>query len=243
MSAIGGDAETPLAAKYRRCRIRPFCTPFLRPRGYLEHAVRARCAASRKLRDWPRTARICTPPVLPRSVPTPGGLQTNKVLAMTSHAAPGIRRCVFTHADGVESKSVLHFCPLAKYAIAFPRMSRSMVTRASSAAQAADLHLLRAGYLRPAVGPIPACLRVSLDPVEQRLLYQNPTFAMPPLYTWPDSTKPNRLLLLEIQSDVPALASPSSSSSPSLIVSLRRYVSRGARSMAIAMPPLTFNLH
>src|SRR5271156_6037027 len=31
------------------------------------------------------------------------------------------------------NQGVLHFCPLAKYAIAFPRMSRSIVTRARSA--------------------------------------------------------------------------------------------------------------
>ncbi len=33
------------------------------------------------------------------------------------------------------NQGVLHFCPLAKYAIAFPRMSRSIFTRASSARQ------------------------------------------------------------------------------------------------------------
>src|SRR5664279_4421394 len=31
------------------------------------------------------------------------------------------------------NKGVLHFWPFAKYAVAFPRMSRSIVTRASSA--------------------------------------------------------------------------------------------------------------
>ncbi len=33
----------------------------------------------------------------------------------------------------VSNQGVLHFCPLAKYAIAFPSMSRSIVTRARSA--------------------------------------------------------------------------------------------------------------
>src|SRR5208282_4336602 len=42
------------------------------------------------------------------------------------------------HADRPQApvasnQGVLHFCPLAKYAIAFPRMSRSIFTRASSA--------------------------------------------------------------------------------------------------------------
>ena len=41
------------------------------------------------------------------------------------------------------NKGVLHFWPFAKYAVAFPRMSRSIVTRASSARKRADLHLLR----------------------------------------------------------------------------------------------------
>ncbi len=31
------------------------------------------------------------------------------------------------------NKGILHFWPFAKYAVAFPRMSRSIVTRASSA--------------------------------------------------------------------------------------------------------------
>jgi hypothetical protein len=46
---------------------------------------------------------------------------------------------------------------LAKYAIAFPRMSRSMVTRASSARRRL-ISICSAGYLRPAVGPPSACL-------------------------------------------------------------------------------------
>src|SRR5271155_5595757 len=69
-------------------------------------------------------------------VPTSSDVQaSNKVLMIASHAYP---EHPALHADRphppmASNQGVLHFCPLAKYAIAFPRMSRSIVTRASSA--------------------------------------------------------------------------------------------------------------
>ena len=60
---------------------------------------------------------------------------TNKMLMVASHTYP---QHPAMHADRphtpiASTLGVLHFCPLAKYAIAFPRMSRSIVTRARSA--------------------------------------------------------------------------------------------------------------
>jgi hypothetical protein len=57
----------------------------------------------------------------------------------------------------------------AQYAVAFPKMSRSIVTRASSAEQTADLHLLgRNPGLAADLFQLPRTM--SFDPVEQCLL-------------------------------------------------------------------------
>src|ERR1700731_274493 len=67
---------------------------------------------------------------------TPSALQpTNKVLVVARHTYPQ-HPALHTdrpHTPIASNQGVLHFCPLAKYAIAFPRMSRSIVTRANSA--------------------------------------------------------------------------------------------------------------
>src|ERR1039458_7893137 len=59
----------------------------------------------------------------------------NQVFMVTGHAPP---QNSTLHADGPHppvtlNKGVLHFWPFAKYAVAFPRMSRSILTRANSA--------------------------------------------------------------------------------------------------------------
>src|ERR1039458_8982443 len=59
----------------------------------------------------------------------------NQVFMVTGHAHP---QNSTLHADGPHppvtlNKGVLHFWPFAKYAVAFPRMSRSILTRANSA--------------------------------------------------------------------------------------------------------------
>jgi hypothetical protein len=128
-------------------------------------------------------------------VTTPSDLQpTNKVLVVASHTYP---QHPALHADRphtpmASNQGVLHFCPLAKYAIAFPKMSRSIVTR-QLGSQTADLHLL-GGHLRPAVGTFQRAFPMSLDPVEQRLLNQ-PQPARCSRDTLARLNKPNRLLL------------------------------------------------
>jgi len=73
---------------------------------------------------------------LSAQVTKPRDLQaTNQVLVVARHTYP---QHPTLHADRphtpiASNQGVLHFCPLAKYAIAFPRMSRSIVTRANSA--------------------------------------------------------------------------------------------------------------
>src|SRR5271170_4639048 len=59
----------------------------------------------------------------------------NEVLVVASHTDP---EHAALYADGphtavASNQGVLHFCPSAKYAIAFPEISRSIVTRARSA--------------------------------------------------------------------------------------------------------------
>jgi hypothetical protein len=101
------------------------------------------------------------------------------------------------HADRPQApvasnQGVLHFCPLAKYAIAFPKMSRSIFTRASSARKRL-ISICSAVTDLPA-SPLQFALPMRLDPVVQRLLDQTQTpgrcrNALARLY------KPNRLLL------------------------------------------------
>ncbi len=160
MSAIGGDAETPLAASANTVLPHQLLHPLLAPADTLstQFAPDARPAVSSAIGriHGANLHHQC----FRAQVPTPSGLQTNKVLMIASHALPrasGAARGSATHTPMASNQGVLHFCPLAKYAIAFPRMSRSMVTRASSARRRL-ISICSAGYLRPAVGPPSACL-------------------------------------------------------------------------------------
>jgi hypothetical protein len=83
------------------------------------------------------------------------------------------------------NKGVLHFWHFAKYAVAFPRMSRSILTRPTRLATA-DLHLLGA-YRLTAAGTLEPAFPLRLDPVEQRLLNQ-PRLRAAAAMLWPDST-------------------------------------------------------
>src|ERR1035441_9937601 len=73
---------------------------------------------------------------LSAQVTTPSDFEaTNKVLTVASHTYPQhpTLHADRPHAPIASNHGVLPFCPLAKYAIAFPRMSRSIVARARSA--------------------------------------------------------------------------------------------------------------
>src|SRR5580698_9325072 len=77
----------------------------------------------------------------------------SKVFMVARHAHPQHRAL---HADGPHppipfDKGVLHFRSFAKYAVAFPRMSRSILTRASSARNRAfsAAHLPQSGCRLP----------------------------------------------------------------------------------------------
>ena len=71
-------------------------------------------------------------------------------------------------------EGILHFWPFAKYAVAFPSMSRSIFTRASSARRrlisicSAVTPSLAADFLQPS-------LAMRLDPIRQRLLHHAKT--------------------------------------------------------------------
>ena len=65
------------------------------------------------------------------------------------------------------NKGVLQLNPFAKYAVAFPKISRSIFTLASSALSPAKLHLLGADWL--AVCACEFARALCLDPVIQRL--------------------------------------------------------------------------
>src|SRR6201997_5122711 len=132
----GGDAETPLAASANTVLPHQLLHPLLAHADTLstQFAPNARPAVSSAIGHihGANLHHQC----FRAQVPTPSHLQaTDKVLMIASHAYP---EHPALHTDGphtpmASNQGVLHFCPLAKYAIAFPRMSRSIVTRASSA--------------------------------------------------------------------------------------------------------------
>src|SRR5580704_9385433 len=71
-----------------------------------------------------------------RQMPTPGDLPPPSTLLMKAGYAHLQYPALHTNRPDPPvtfNKGVFHFWPFAKYAVAFPRMSRSMVTRASSA--------------------------------------------------------------------------------------------------------------
>ena len=113
---------------------------------------------------------------------------TNKVFVVSSYA---YSQHPALHADRphtavASNHGVLHFCPLAKYAIAFPRMSRSIVTRANSARKRL-ISICSAVTFDRLSAPFSAAFPMRLDPVEQGLLNQpQPPDAAAML--WPDST-------------------------------------------------------
>ena len=88
------------------------------------------------------------------------------------------------HPPMASNQGVLHSCPLAKYAMAFPRMFALHGHPRQLGLQTADLQLL-GGHLRPAVGPLQRAFPMSLDLVEQPSALPHPTVAMPPLYSGP----------------------------------------------------------
>jgi hypothetical protein len=79
--------------------------------------VRARRAASRKLRDWPHTRRESAPPMLPRSGADAQRFAGDEQSAHDSQPrlprASGTARGSATHADGVESRRT-SLLPLGK---------------------------------------------------------------------------------------------------------------------------------
>src|SRR5208282_4090063 len=165
------------------------------PLGYLEHAVRARCAASRKLRDWPHTRRESVPPVPPRSGADAERFRGDEQSAHDSQPrlprASGTARGSATPADCVESWRT-SLLPLGKVRHSFSQDVALHGHPRQLGSQAADLHLL-GGHLRTAVGTLQPAFPMSLDPVEQRLLYQTQRSRCR-RYTLARLNKPNRLL-------------------------------------------------
>src|ERR1019366_8989964 len=90
------------------------------------------------------------------------------------------------HPPVTLNKGVLHFWPFAKYAVAFPRMSRSILTRANSARKrlisicsALTAWLLEAPFSRPC-----RCALTQLNSV----CSTTPTLRAAAAMLWPDST-------------------------------------------------------
>ena len=90
------------------------------------------------------------------------------------------------------NEGVLQLWPLAKYAVAFPKISRSIFTRASSARSRLILHLL--GAHRQAASAFELALPMALDPVEQRLVNHSQRSGCC-CDTLPALDQPDRLLL------------------------------------------------
>ena len=118
-----------------------------------------------------------------------------KVLMIAGHAHP---EHPALHTDRPDppmalNKGILHFWPFAKYAVAFPRMSRSIVTRASSARRRL-ISICSARHPRLAATPFSLPSRCSLDPVGQGLLDHSQA-ACRRRYALARLHKSNRLLL------------------------------------------------
>jgi hypothetical protein len=109
------------------------CLPTRRP----APAVPARCEAIRRQTDSPHTRHGCGPEELSRSNDgTPGYFAAPRQMLMVArYTHPQHSALPTDRPDPTMSlnKGVLHFWPFAKNAVAFPRMPRSIVTRADSA--------------------------------------------------------------------------------------------------------------
>ena len=199
MAAIGGDAETPLAASANTVLPHQLLHPLLAHADTLstQCAPDARPAVSSAIGHihGANLHHQC----FRAQVPTPSDLQaTNKVLMIASHAYPEhpALHADRPHTPMTSNQGVLHFCPLAKYAIERKVFSQDVALHGHPrqlGSQAADLHLL-GGHLRPALGTLQRAFAMSLDPVEQRLLYQTQRSRCR-RYTLARLHKPNRLLL------------------------------------------------
>src|ERR1035441_2335500 len=93
------------------------------------------------------------------------------MVARHAHAQNPALHADRPHPPVTLNKGVLHFWPFAKYAVAFPRMSRSILTRPNSARKR-----LISICSEPA-------FPLRLDPVEQRLLNHAQT-ALTALLLW-----------------------------------------------------------
>src|SRR5271170_2134307 len=131
MSAIGGDAETPLAASADTVLPHQLLHPLLAHANTLS----TQCAPDARPAVSSAMGHIHGADMHQQrfraQVTAPGDLlATNKVLVIASHtyAQHPALYADRPHTPMASNQGVLHFCPLAKYAIAFPRMSRSIVT-------------------------------------------------------------------------------------------------------------------
>src|SRR5271156_1721189 len=86
----------------------------------------------------------------------------------------------------VSNQGVLHFCPLAKYAIAFPRMSRSMVTCARSARKRL-ISICSAVTFDPLSAPFSAPSPCALTQLT-KVCSTSPNVRDAAAMLWPDST-------------------------------------------------------
>src|ERR1035441_5862110 len=78
------------------------------------------------------------------------------------------------HPPVISNKGVLHFWPFAKYAVAFPRMSRSIFTRANSARNRL-ISICSTPYRLAAGRTLQPSFPLRLDPVVQGLLNHSQT--------------------------------------------------------------------
>src|SRR5450631_3083961 len=84
------------------------------------------------------------------------------------------------------NQGVLHFCPLAKYAIAFPKMSRSIVTRARSA-RTRLIYICSAATVDRLSAPFSVPARCALTQLNN-VCSSRPRVRAAAAMLWPDST-------------------------------------------------------
>src|SRR5271166_2879157 len=108
------------------------------------------------------------------------------MVARYAHAQHPALHADWPHPPVTLNKGVLHFWPFAKYAVAFPRMSRSIVTRASSARRRL-FSICSAVTALPLLAPLSLPSRFAFTQLNS-VCSTTPRLRAAAAMLWPDST-------------------------------------------------------
>src|SRR5271169_6811760 len=108
------------------------------------------------------------------------------MVARYAHAQHPALHADWPHPPVTLNKGVLHFWPFAKYAVAFPRMSRSILTRANSARKRL-ISICSALTALPLLAPLSRPSRCALTQLNS-VCSTTPRLRAAAAMLWPDST-------------------------------------------------------